>query len=248
MTIPLPVNLHWEDPGANTWERPIGHRQGGSWDVFEWMWHTPEGKIGTAQAIWESPVSADSYVQNGSAWWWILWQGFLLVRTGHVWLYPDHRWPPGMDGALQSYRKPLTSEGLAEVIINAVIRRHGLSDSIVSDWGFFFTSQFWFLLCHCYFMSKRRRLSTAFHSQTNGQTEHQYSTTEAYLRSYVSFNKMIGFSVFPWPNLLSTSKTWLSSSPLLDWTFISTFQDPPPWSMVITLRETSHSICERLLC
>ena len=76
-------------------------------------------------------------------------------------------------------QKTLTAEGLAEVIINTVIRHHGLPDSIVTDRGSLFTSQFWSSLC--YFMSIKRRLSTAFHPQTDGQTERQNSTMEAYL-------------------------------------------------------------------
>ncbi len=38
--------------------------------------------------------------------------------------------------------------GLAEVIIEAVVRHHGLSDSIVSDRSSVFTSKFWSSLCY----------------------------------------------------------------------------------------------------
>ena len=37
---------------------------------------------------------------------------------------------------------------LAEVIINVVVRHHGLSDSIITNRGSFFTSKFWSLLCY----------------------------------------------------------------------------------------------------
>ena len=79
----------------------------------------------------------------------------------------------------EAVQKTLTAEGLAEVIIDVIIRHHGLPDSIVTDRGSLFTSQFWSSLC--YFMSIKRRLSTAFHPQTDGQTERQNSTMEAYL-------------------------------------------------------------------
>ena len=75
--------------------------------------------------------------------------------------------------------------GLAEVIINVVVRHYGLSDSIVTNRGSLFTSKFWSLLC--YLLGIKRRLSTAFHSQTDGQTERQNSTMEAYLRVFVNF-------------------------------------------------------------
>ena len=59
--------------------------------------------------------------------------------------------------------------GLAEVIIDVVIWHHGLLNSIVTDRGSFFTSKFWSLLC--YFLGVKRRLSTAFYPQTDGQNE-----------------------------------------------------------------------------
>ena len=58
---------------------------------------------------------------------------------------------------------------LAEVIIEVVVQHHGLPDSIISDRGAIFTSKFWSSLC--YFLGIKRRLSTAFYFQTDGQTE-----------------------------------------------------------------------------
>ena len=81
----------------------------------------------------------------------------------------------------------IDAPGLAEVIIDVVVRHHGLPDSIVTDRGSLFTSKFWSSLC--YFLGIKRRLSTAFHSQTDGQTERQNSTMEAFLRAFVNFEK-----------------------------------------------------------
>ena len=75
--------------------------------------------------------------------------------------------------------------GLAEVILNVVVRHHGLPDSIVTDRGSLFTLKF--LSSLCYFLEIKRRLSTAFHLQTDGQTERQNSTMKAYLRAFVNF-------------------------------------------------------------
>ena len=77
--------------------------------------------------------------------------------------------------------------GLAKVIIDVVVRHHGLPDSIVTDQGSLFTSKFWSLLC--YFFGIKRRLFTTFHPQTNGQTERQNSIIEAYLRAFVNFEQ-----------------------------------------------------------
>ena len=81
----------------------------------------------------------------------------------------------------------IDAPGLAEVIIDVVVRHHGLPDSIISDRGAIFTSKFWSSLC--YFLGIKRRLSTAFHPQTDGQTERQNSTMEAYLRAFVNFEQ-----------------------------------------------------------
>ena len=81
----------------------------------------------------------------------------------------------------------INAPGLVEVIINVVMRHHGLPDSIVTNRGSLFTSKFWSLLC--YVLGIKRRLSTAFYPQTDGQTERQNSTMEAYLRAFVNFEQ-----------------------------------------------------------
>ena len=60
----------------------------------------------------------------------------------------------------------INTPGLAKVIINVIVRYHGLPDSIVINWESLFTSKFWLSLC--YFLNIKRRLSTAFYSQTDG--------------------------------------------------------------------------------
>ena len=42
----------------------------------------------------------------------------------------------------------INAPGLAEVIIDVVVRHHGLLDSIISDWRAIFTSKFWSSLCY----------------------------------------------------------------------------------------------------
>ena len=59
----------------------------------------------------------------------------------------------------------IDAPGLAEVIIDVVVCHHGLPDSIVTDRGSLFTLKFWSSLC--YFLGIKRRLSTAFHPQTD---------------------------------------------------------------------------------
>ncbi len=77
--------------------------------------------------------------------------------------------------------------GLAKVIIDVVVRFHGIPESIVTDRGSLFTSKFWSLLC--YFLGIKKKLSTTFHPQTDGQTERQNSTIELYLRAFINWEQ-----------------------------------------------------------
>ena len=76
---------------------------------------------------------------------------------------------------------------LVEIIIDVVVRHHGLPNSIVTDKGFLFTSKFWSLLC--YFLGIKCRLFTTFHPQTNRQKKCQNSMMKAYLRAFVNFEQ-----------------------------------------------------------
>ena len=107
----------------------------------------------------------------------------------------------------------ITAPALAEVILNVVVRHHGLPDSIVSDRGSVFTSKFWSSLC--YFLSIKRRLSTAFHPQTDGQTERQNSTMEAYLRAFVNYEqdnwaRLLPMAEFAYNNAKHVSMGYMS--------------------------------------
>ena len=81
----------------------------------------------------------------------------------------------------------IDAPGLAEVILDVIVRHHGLPNSIMSDRGSLFTLKFWSSLC--YFLGIKQRLSTAFHPQTDGQTKRQNSTMEVYLRAFVNFKQ-----------------------------------------------------------
>ena len=115
------------------------------------------------------------------------------------------------------YYKPIkvsiNTLGLVEVIFDMVIWHHGLSNSIVSNRSLLFTSKFWSSLC--YFLGIKRRLSTAFHPQTDGLTERQKSTMEANLRAFVNFMqndwaRLLSITEFAYNNAknVSTSHTF----------------------------------------
>lgn len=78
--------------------------------------------------------------------------------------------------------KTLKAKELADIFYNTIVCRFGMPMGIVSDRGSLFTSEYWSELC--YYWRIKRRLSTAFHPQTDGQTERQNQTLEHYLRVY----------------------------------------------------------------
>ena len=82
-------------------------------------------------------------------------------------------------------RFTINAPGLAKVIIDVVMRYHGLSDSIITNWGFLFISKFWSFLC--YFFGIKRWLSTTFYLQIYGNTKRQNTTIKAYLQVFINF-------------------------------------------------------------
>jgi hypothetical protein len=81
----------------------------------------------------------------------------------------------------------LTSSGLAELILDRLISQHGLPEAIVSDRGSKFVSKLWRYLTSR--LGIHLRLSTAFHPQTDGQTERVNQVLEQYLRIFTSYNQ-----------------------------------------------------------
>ncbi len=77
-----------------------------------------------------------------------------------------------------------TAPSTAELYFDTVSKLHGLQSSIVSDRDSKFTSSFWESLFSL-FGTKLKR-STAYHPQTDGQTERTNRTLEEMLRAYVS--------------------------------------------------------------
>ncbi len=85
-------------------------------------------------------------------------------------------------------RKTINAAGLAQVIVSKhVLTAAGVPRRIISDRGTVFTSSFWSALC--YHLRADHRYSTAFHPQTDGQTECQNQTLEQYLRAFVNYQQ-----------------------------------------------------------
>ena len=79
----------------------------------------------------------------------------------------------------------MSADATAALFYQHIWRLHGLPDTIVSDRGTQFTSQFWSHLCHR--LKIKSLLSTAFHPESDGQTERMNALVEQYLRCYCTY-------------------------------------------------------------
>ena len=79
----------------------------------------------------------------------------------------------------------MDARSVARLFLRFIFSRHGLPDFVVSDRGPQFTSIFWKELCEC--LKVGRKLSTAFHPETDGQSENSNQIMEQYLRTYCNY-------------------------------------------------------------
>jgi Chromo (CHRromatin Organisation MOdifier) domain len=78
----------------------------------------------------------------------------------------------------------LTAEQFARLFMENIVRLHGMPEEIVSDRDKLFTSEFWTQLCNVYGIQKA--MSTAFHPQSDGQTERVNRVLEDTIRHYIN--------------------------------------------------------------
>ncbi|CAJ0935773.1 unnamed protein product, partial [Ranitomeya imitator] len=88
-----------------------------------------------------------------------------------------------------------SSSDLVPLFFQHVVRLHGIPENIVSDRGSQFVSRFWRAFCGR--MGIDLSFSSAFHPQTNGQTERTNQTLETNLRCFVSADQDDWVSFLP---------------------------------------------------
>lgn len=101
-------------------------------------------------------------------------------------------------------RHPFSAAQVAKALWDNVIKLHGVPLSIISDRDCIFTSAVW----RGIFATVGTKLlySTAYHPQTDGQTERVNQCMEMYLRSAIQDNPR------QWRRWLSTAEFWYNSS------------------------------------
>ena len=100
-------------------------------------------------------------------------------------------------------KKTITLEHLAELYVKEVVRLHGVPKSIISDRDTRFTSHFWKCVQEC--LGTKLKYSTAFHPQTDGQTERTNQVLEDMLRACVldfkgNWSKFLPLAEFAYNN------------------------------------------------
>jgi hypothetical protein len=81
-------------------------------------------------------------------------------------------------------RTDVSAEGVAQLFMEHVIRLHGCPKDVVSDRDARFTSRFWKAIMRL--CGTRMSMSSAFHPESDGQTERVNRTLEQTLRMFVS--------------------------------------------------------------
>lgn len=93
-------------------------------------------------------------------------------------------------------KRPYTAKGIAETFAKEIVRLHGVPVSIVSDRDPVFVSTFWTELFKL--QGTRLAMSTAYHPETDGQTEVINRCLETYLRCFIADQPRTWLQWLPW--------------------------------------------------
>jgi len=88
-----------------------------------------------------------------------------------------------------------TAKDIANVFLQEVWKLHGLSTGIISDMDAKFSGEFWEFLCKL--LGIKRKMSTAYHPQTDGQTERTNQVLEGYLKNFVNYDQDDWYQLLP---------------------------------------------------
>jgi transposase InsO family protein len=102
------------------------------------------------------------------------------------------------------FRSDYEAEHLGYILLDRLVRHHGIPKTIISDRDKLFTSNYWTTLMAM--IGTKRKLSTAYHPQTDGQTERTNRTMKTYLKIYCNTRQNNWVSLLPMAQLAYNNK------------------------------------------
>ncbi|PNY02508.1 retrotransposon-related protein [Trifolium pratense] len=93
-------------------------------------------------------------------------------------------------------KHPYTAKSIAELFVKEIVRLHGIPSSIISDRDPLFVSHFWMELFKL--QGTKLKMSSAYHPETDGQTEVLNRCLESYLRCFASEQPRNWSHWIPW--------------------------------------------------
>jgi len=88
-----------------------------------------------------------------------------------------------------------TAKDVADTFLREVWKLHGLRIEIISDKDAKLSGEFWESLCKM--VGVKRRMSTAYNPQTDGQTERTNQVVECYLWTFVNYDQNDWYQLLP---------------------------------------------------
>ena len=140
-------------------------------------------------------------------------------------------------------KHPFSAPGVAQSFMKEVVRLHGIPSSIVSDRDKVFMSKFWEELFTLQGTSLQR--STAYHPQSDGQTEVVNKRLEAYLRCFISGKPKVWSKWLSWAEF-HYNTSWHSSTNCTPFKAVYG-RDPPKLIKFAKGSTTTSSLEEQLL-
>jgi len=88
-----------------------------------------------------------------------------------------------------------TAKDVADTFLREVWKLHGLPTEIISDMDAKLAVEFWESWCKM--LGVKRRMSTAYHPQTDGQAERTNQVLEGYVRTFVNYDQDDCYELLP---------------------------------------------------
>ena len=88
-----------------------------------------------------------------------------------------------------------SARDVADTFLKEVWKPHGLPSEIISDMDAKFLGEFWESLCKS--LGIKRKMSTAYHPHTDGQTERTTQVLEGYLHNFVNYDQNDWYQLLP---------------------------------------------------